>query len=268
MIKSHILVRGCDIGWERFGDGVDVVWGHGLTQDRSLEDERPFVDWAAVDARVLRYDARGHGRSESTPDLDGYRWSELARDQLELASLIGIERYVAAGASMGAATALHAAVLAPERVDGLVLVIPPTGWETRAEQAGVYEVGARIIETRGVEEVIAAGAQVAPPDPFIDDPVYRSLRAEGLRGWEPSRLARAMRGASRAQLPPREDIAAITCPTLVLAWSGDPVHPVSTADELASLITSAEVHVASTAADLATWTEHVARFIRVVSAQE
>ena len=173
-------VRDAEIAVEHAGEGMALVWGHGLTQSRRLEDRRPLVDLSLLAARVVRYDARGHGESESTPELAGYGWEELARDQLELATALGIDRYVAAGASMGAATALHAAVIAPERIDALVLVIPPTGWETRAEQTGAYEQGAALIETVGVERVIAAGSLVAPPDPFVDDPDFHVRRAEGL----------------------------------------------------------------------------------------
>jgi hypothetical protein len=49
---------------------------------------------------------------------------------------------------------------------------------------------------------------------------------------------------------------------LILAWSGDPVHPIATADELSRLLPHAERHDASTAAELATWTDRIAAFIR------
>lgn len=237
------------------------MWGHGLTQDRELEDQQGLFDWSSAPATVLRYDARGHGESESTSDLDGYSWQQLGADQLELATAVGIDSYVAGGASMGCATALHAAVMAPERITGLVLVIPPTGWEARAGQADVYEQGAKAVEALGVEPLIKAGAAMPPPDPFVGDPDYRTRRAEGLRSWDPIRLAHAMRGATRAQLPDRDQIAAITCPTLILAWTGDAVHPVATAEELAALLPHADVHIASTFEDLTTWPSRVSGFV-------
>ncbi len=258
-------IRGCEIAYERAGTGTDFVWGHGLTQSRAAEDRQGVFDWSSAPATLLRYDARGHGESETTADLDGYRWSELAHDQLALATTLGIDRYVAGGASMGCATALHAAVIAPERVLGLVLVIPPTGWETRADQADVYEQGAKVVDSLGVEPLIKAGAAVAPPDPFVDDADYRTMRAEGLRSWDPQRLAHVMRGAARAQLPERRQVAAIDCPTLILAWSNDAVHPVETADELARLIPHAEHHVAASAADLREWPARVAEFVAAIS---
>ena len=254
-------IRGAEIAIEEFGSGVNVIWGHGLTQSRALENQRPLITLSSLDARVLRYDARGHGDSESTSDLNGYGWDELAEDQLTLATALGIGRYVAAGASMGAATALHAAVISPERVVGLVLVIPPTGWETRAEQTSVYEQSASLIETVGVERVVAVGSLITPPDPFVDDAEFYARRAEGLYSWNPSRLAHVMRGATRAQLPTRQQVASIRCPTLILAWTGDPGHPIGTAAELSRLIPHATVHVDSTAAAVDRWTAHVADFL-------
>jgi pimeloyl-ACP methyl ester carboxylesterase len=52
---------------------------------------------------------------------------------------------------MGAAVALHAAAQAPERVAGLVLVLPPTAYDTRAAQAADYLAGASLVEREGVE---------------------------------------------------------------------------------------------------------------------
>ncbi len=71
-----------------------------------------------------------------------------------------------------------------------------------------------------------------------------------------------MRGATEANLPERAALAQIRVPALILAWSGDPVHPLSTAEELAALIPDTELHVASTASDLAEWTALTGDFLR------
>lgn len=261
MISDRTRVRGAELVWERSGEGPDLIWGHGLSMNRASDTGMGLVDWDQVPVRLLRYDARGHGESESTPDLDGYSWAELALDQIALADALGIETFVSAGASMGCGTALHVAVNVPERVERLVLAIPPTGWETRAAQADQWEQSATIIETRGVEMLIAARAEMAPPDPYVGDDERRERQADWTRSWDPARLAHVMRGATRANLPERDAIAMITAPTLILAWTGDPIHPVTTADELARLLPHADVHIASTAAELATWTDRIASFI-------
>jgi 3-oxoadipate enol-lactonase len=255
-------IRRSRIAYETTGEGTELIWGHGLSQSRALEAAAPLVDWSRVQAHVTRYDARGHGESDSTQELSGYTWAALAQDQLALADHLGIDRYIAAGASMGCGTALYAAVQAPQRVAKLVLAIPPTAWETRAERAGVLLAGADAIESGGVERVIEAQAAMPAPDPYASDPDYQERSATATRSWDAARLALVMRGAAGADLPSRTDIAALTVPTLILSWTGDPTHPVETAAELARLIPHAEWHVASTAADLAGWTNLIAAFVR------
>jgi 3-oxoadipate enol-lactonase len=259
--EHQIVLRGAELVYEVSGTGPDVIWGHGLSQTRASEAALPLVRWERLPVRVVRYDARGHGASQTTNDLDAYSWEQLALDQLALADHLGIERYTAAGASMGCGTALWAAVHAPSRIERLVLVIPPTGWETRAAQAEVWEQSGRLIETEGVEAVIAARATVAPPDPFADDPDFLARQAEATRRWSPDRLAHVMRGAGRADLPARDLLTRLSMPALVLAWTGDPIHPMSTADELGELLPNVVVHRASTRSELDAWTDVVANFL-------
>ena len=254
-------VRGARLAYEVSGSGPYLIWGHGLSMTRESDAGMGLVDWDRVRASVVRYDARGHGESQSTADLGGYSWSELARDQLALADSLEIDRYMAAGASMGCGTALHAAVLAPGRVRALVLVIPPTGWETRAAQADMWEASAGLVETEGVEALIAARAALDPPDPYVGDEARRERQAAATRAWEPSRLALVLRGATTANLPDRSAVSRISAPALILAWTGDPVHPVSTASELADLLPAATLHTASTRAEVDGWTDLVGAFV-------
>jgi pimeloyl-ACP methyl ester carboxylesterase len=257
------MIRGVDLDADVSGSGPDVVWGHGLTSSRAAEDELGLFDWSVIRSRsrVLRYDARGHGRSGSTAEPGDYSWRALAEDQLALVDHLGIGTFVAGGASMGCATALHAAVIAPARVRGLVLVIPPTAWETRAAQTGAYAVMADLVEA-GDHATLLAGAEASPsPDPFVDDPRWKARFPELLLREDPARLARIFRGAATADLPAPEEVAAIDVPTLILAWTGDPGHPVTTAARLQELIAGSELVVATTSDGLGTWTDRVRQFL-------
>ena len=262
-----IRIRGCELAYDDAGASnalAPLVWGHGLTSSRAAEDEFPLVDLGRVreDRRVVRYDARGHGQSGDLGDPADGNWDRLALDQVALIDELGIERVVLGGASMGTATALHSAPLLGERLEKLVLVIPPTAWETRREQSQAYEQMASIVETKGVEPLIAASANLAPPDPFVEvADTYRQRRADGMRAADPQRLAAVFRGATGADLPPAHEVAAIAVPTLILAWSGDPGHPVSTAELLEELLPDTELVVASTLDQLATWTDRVRSFL-------
>ncbi|CAN5489612.1 alpha/beta hydrolase [soil metagenome] len=239
------------------------VWGHGLTSSMADDDELGLIDWTrtADVASVLRYDARGHGSTGSSSDLAGYHWRSLADDQLVLADHLGIDRYVAGGASMGCATALYAALAAPHRIMALVLAIPPTAWETRAAQIEGYELSARLVEAGEIDLLVAGAAERPPPDPFVGMPGWRDRFGQMARATAPDRLARVLRGAGATDLPSTDALASISVPTIVLAWTGDAGHPVSTAERLAELIPAARLHVASTLDQLTGWTDLVIEFV-------
>ena len=194
---ATINVRGVELDYQVAGDGPPFVWGHGLTSSMASEDAFGLLDFGRVAElrRVIRYDARGHGQSGSTPEPEGYAWSELAHDQLALADALGVGTYVTAGASMGCATALWAAVHDPARITALVLAIPPTGSETRAEQRNAYEVAARLVDEGRIDEYIEASMATPPPDPLVPiADLYREGYAAAMRAADPVRLARVFHG--------------------------------------------------------------------------
>lgn len=258
-------VRNVELAYDLLGEGEGppFIWGHGLTSSRDDEDRFPIVDTRrlATGRRVLRYDAAGHGNSSPLPSPERGSWAELALDQTELINQLAFDEVVIGGASMGTGTALHTAAAIGDRLVAQVLVIPPTGWESRAAQIDMYEQMASIVDAKGVEPLIKASAQLAPPDPFVASTEYRHNAAARLRAADRKRLAGNFRGAGHAQLPEPEVVAQIAAPTLVLAWTGDPGHPVSTAQRLGELLPRCEVVLASTAEDLSTWTDRVASFL-------
>jgi pimeloyl-ACP methyl ester carboxylesterase len=75
--------------------------------------------------RVIAVDLRGHGYS-SAPE-SGYRPQDLADDLVRLLDLLGIERVVAFGHSMGGLVVSALAVEHPDRVRALVCVDPGYG---------------------------------------------------------------------------------------------------------------------------------------------
>jgi pimeloyl-ACP methyl ester carboxylesterase len=159
---------------------------------------------------------------------------------------------------MGTGTLLHAALKAPQRFSRLVLTIPPTAWRTRAEQAGMYEQMAAMVESSAPDQLSAIFGQAPVPEIFREH--------QELFGNEPDipfdLLPSVMRGAARSDLPAPEAVRGITQPTLLLALTTDPGHPVSTAEALADLLPDATLHVSDTAGDVATWGKRAAEFLR------
>jgi 3-oxoadipate enol-lactonase len=214
------------------GEGLPFLWGHGLLSSMASEDSSGPLRWATSElpgVRLIRWDARGHGGSP-TPTASGEcRWPNLARDALELADRQGLGRFSIGGASMGAATALWVATMAPDRIDRLVLALPPTAWESRGRTARLYRIG-------GV--------------------ISKRLPVGGSR-----RRGVVLQGASESDLPDPEAIRSITVPTLILAWRFDPVHPVSTAERLRDLLPAADLHVTARPLDVNGWLERLREFL-------
>lgn len=263
------IARGARLDYEIIGGsgtagtGTPMVWGHGLTSSRTDEDRLPLVDSSilSLDRSVLRYDARGHGTSSGLETPADGDWAALAGDQIALIDHVGWDEVILGGASMGTATALHAALALGDRVRALVLTIPPTAWETRAAQVELYEQMAVAVERDGVRMLTAALAITPPPTPFAEDGAWIERRRASLEATPPDRLAAAFRGAATADLPPASELAEIRAPTLVLAWTGDPGHPVETANRLGQVLPDAEVVISSTRDDFDTWTTRCAAFL-------
>src|SRR5260370_25962686 len=71
---------------------------------------------------VTAYDLRGHGYSEAPPT--GYTSADLASDTIALMDAIGAPKARLVGHSFGGVVAMHAASMAPDRVEAVVLSDP------------------------------------------------------------------------------------------------------------------------------------------------
>jgi 3-oxoadipate enol-lactonase len=253
------LVRGCEIAVSEAGAGPALLWGHGFTGSVEQDERMPMFDWArlAGSYRIVRWDARGHGRSGGAPDPDHFRWDNLARDLVAVADALKIERFVAGGVSMGAATALHAATLVPERLAGIVLTLAPTAYATRPAQRDRYRAGADLAEREGVDAYVD---QVnAEPVPDI---LSRFAAQYRFAPAVPDHLLPSvLRGAAASDLPPGDVVRAVSAPALLFAWATDPGHLVSTAQRLAELLPRAELHVAQRLRDVGGWTDLLETFL-------
>jgi 3-oxoadipate enol-lactonase len=260
--EERVRVRGAELALLRRGGGRPFYWGHGLTSSSAQEAQVGLRPWDALPDgwEAIRYDARGHGASTGTAEPDAYRWPELAKDLLALADALGHERFVAGGASMGTAVTLSAAVAAPERISGLVLMIPPTAWATRAAQSDKYRTSADLAEREGLEALVAAEL-ASPPIPIFAGLFDREQAARArVAALDAALVPSILRGAAASDLPEPAAIAKLSQPALVLAWQGDEGHPISSARRLIELLPHAELLVAERLADIALWPKRVARF--------
>jgi pimeloyl-ACP methyl ester carboxylesterase len=111
---------------EEAGAGEAVVLLHGGAMDLRMWDDQ--VPALARDHRVIRFDARGHGRSAT--NLAPFRQCD---DVAGLLHRLGVERATLVGVSMGAGAATDTALEYPGLVSGLVVCGAGTNEPTFAD---------------------------------------------------------------------------------------------------------------------------------------
>ncbi|MFF3343091.1 alpha/beta fold hydrolase [Streptomyces flavidovirens] len=258
VMEGRFCHRRAELVYDDAGEGPLAVYAHGGLVSQAVEDRMGLFDWVPVldgGRRLVRYDARGHGRSTGEPVDTDYTYSSLADDLLGLLGHLGATEPVdAMGASMGCGTVLHAAVRAPDRFSRLVLLIPPTAWSTRQAYARANRASADIIEREGMDAWLAARRKQPRPAVVADVPAFPPTPAERV-------LPSLLRGLALSDLPPLSAIATLRRPALILAWADDPGHPLSTAETLAHSLPHADLCVARTRADIRTWGDRIAEHL-------
>jgi 3-oxoadipate enol-lactonase len=116
MSEGFVDVEDGRLWFEKAGDGPSITFLHpGLWDSRTWDEQ--FGPFSRTHT-VVRYDARGYGRS-SRPE-PGAPYSHV-EDLVAVMDEAGVDRTALVGCSMGAATAIDAAITHPGRVTALVL---------------------------------------------------------------------------------------------------------------------------------------------------
>lgn len=133
--EEFVNVPGGRLWAQAAGEGPAVVLVHAGIADGRMWDPQ----WEALAARhrVVRYDCRGFGRSES----EDVAFSNRA-DLVAVMDATGVERATLVGCSRGGAIVVDTALEHPDRVSGLVSVCGGIGgleMEDTPEELALYE---------------------------------------------------------------------------------------------------------------------------------
>lgn len=219
------------------GSGFPVVLIHGLAGDHAAW--RPQIDAFRGRHRMVAFDNRGAGKSTQLDEP--LTTEDLARDTLGLMDHLGIELAHVIGRSMGGAIGQHMALLAPERVQTLVMC---------ASFAKLDPVGRRLL--MNMREVLlwsgswAAYARHAVPS-FVSAEYFNTHQEEiaaieRLIGGE-TRLPAAYVRTNQACLD-HDTLARlgdIRAPVLIMAGAVDPVCSMTATRSMAERLPKAEV---------------------------
>lgn len=193
--------------------------------------------------RVVRFDLRGHGRSEATPGP--YEIADLGRDILGLLDELAIERADLCGISIGGMGAIWAAAHAPDRVRRLVLC----STSARLGPAESWTARATLVRREGMAAVADAVAArwVTPAWAAAHPARLAELRAM-VAATDPHAYAEWCDAIARMDLRP--ELGAIRAPTLVIAGGEDPAIPTADIAELEAGIAGARLEVVAGGAHL------------------
>jgi pimeloyl-ACP methyl ester carboxylesterase len=216
--EGDLLSNGIRIHYRRTGSGDKpaLILLHGFSDNGLCW--LPVAQALEADYDIIMPDARGHGRSEAPVGPYGI---VMADDVAGLADVLGLDRPILMGHSMGGITAFTAAGRYPERFRCILLEDPAmrTPEQERAlEEAakereiaeGPRDWGAQLRQMRELphEEIVAIGRQQSPNWPEIElGPWATSKQQVSLNLLN----ARFDRGESWVEV-----LSRITCPVLLI----------------------------------------------------
>lgn len=209
-----------------------LVLSNSLGTDLRMWD--PQVAVLAQHYHVLRYDSRGHGRSER--GAQPVTLERLGRDVCGLLAALNIPRAHFCGISMGGLTGQWLALHAPQRFASITLA----NTAARIGSAEAWRTRANLVRREGMGAVAdGAAARWFTQDFIASQPGTVSTMIARLRETDPAGYADCCDALADADL--RSDISAITLPLLIIAGEQDPVTTIADGMQLARQVNGAQL---------------------------
>jgi pimeloyl-ACP methyl ester carboxylesterase len=201
-------VNGITLSYEVSGSGPAVLLTHGYSstgrawadQHRALEDRYRLITW----------DMRGHGETESPSDPVQYSHALTVADMRGLLQHLGVERAVVGGLSLGGTMSLAFYARHPEMVRALVICDSGPGYRNDAARGQWNEraqARAKDLEARGLA-VLDGGSRE------MREAMARHRSAQGLAHAARGMLAQEATGVI-------DSLPGIRVPTLVIVGDRD-----------------------------------------------
>lgn len=149
---AHALLNGIKIRYDVRGEGPALLLSHGYSATGRMWDGQ----LAALSERyrVIAWDMRGHGETESPGDPAQYSAAATVADMKALLSHLGVQRGVIGGLSLGGYVSLAFALAHPDMVRALVICDSGPGYrnaEARAAWNQRAHDRAAELEARGLD---------------------------------------------------------------------------------------------------------------------
>ena len=220
-----------------------VILSHSLGCSLSMWD--PQMNALEQHFQVLRYDIRGHGRSETTPGP--YTPELLAKDAIALLDALGIDKVHWVGLSMGGMIGQAVALNHSDRLKSLVLcdttgVMPP-------EVQPLWQERIDAVRGKGVESQLEPTMERYFTPSFIksNPPIFGAIRKQFLATPAEGYLG-CVEAIRRLNFIDR--LSKIKIPTLIMVGEDDPGTPVSASQAIHQRISNSKLVILQSARHL------------------
>lgn len=243
---GHFEWEGHRIAYTSYGAGEHtVVLIHGLLLSQKMH--LPLArEIAARGYRAITLDVLGHGASERPNDMTQYSMTQFGHQTLTLLDALGVEDAVLFGTSLGANIALEAAIIAPERIRGMVIEMPVLDNALLGCAIAFTPAMAALTFAERPMRLMGRALRILPTRrAWAIDFVLDVLRQD------PAPSAAVLNGLFFGEVAPHRDVRrTIKTQTLVIGHRRDPIHPFSDAVALVDEIEGARFVVAGSILEL------------------
>jgi 3-oxoadipate enol-lactonase len=235
-ISMHYMLEGAE-------SAPVITLSHSLATDLSMWE--PQMEPLLKSCRVLRYDTRGHGNTETPPGP--YSLEVLAEDVLGLLKVLGIEKTFFMGISMGGMIGQVLGLKAPGLLEGLVLC--DTSSRVPDEAKPIWNERIETVQRKGMESQVEATLERwLTPRYRKERPAVVEKITAMIRGTNPQGYIGC--GHAIRDLNLTDKIAAIKVPTLIIVGEDDPGTPVAASQVIHEKIKGSELVILKSAAHL------------------
>lgn len=231
---------------ETFGSGRDLVLIHGWGMNSTIWSS--LLEPLSQQYRFTLIEMPGHGFSGYDPAHHGLdSWVEAV---LQVAP----ERAIWIGWSLGSMLAQRAAVLAPERVDGLVSIagtprfVQADDWRNAMERETLrrFATDLQTDHSKTLDRFLLLQAHGDAGVRKLLRPLRRDLNSRP----RPSKEALEAGLNLLLKVDLRTDLSRLQCPSMWLLGRRDALVPVMVSEDLRELLPEAEIHIFRHAAHL------------------
>lgn len=162
---SSLERNGFSLYYRICGSGSPLLLSHGFAATSNMwhQQAEAFRD----QNQVITWDMRGHGRSGSPDDATAYTAEETADDMASILDVLGHERAVIGGHSLGGYMSLVFAMKYPERVSALIIIDTGPGYKSDAPREKWNRMAAGLalhLERDGLETLSKLGSEIDASD--------------------------------------------------------------------------------------------------------